>query len=162
MESILANPVLSIAVLSGVALALLFAEMLLPTHGVLGGLGLLCLAGAVVLCYRIDGWLGLGAILALAVASPFAAAAAVKIWPRTPVGKRMMLQPIDSPLTPVPVNVGDRGTALSELRPMGMVTFGEQRVEAQSERNMLPRGTTVVVVSTVGGRVIVRAEDATV
>src|SRR5262245_41381807 len=55
MDQILSNPGLSIAVLVAIAAVFLFAEMLLPTHGVLGGLGLCCLVGVIVLCYRING-----------------------------------------------------------------------------------------------------------
>ncbi len=99
-------------------------------------------------------------MLATLIAAPFAAIAAVKIWPKTPIGRRMMLQPIDSKVEHPTVVIGAIGTALSELRPMGMCEFGDERVEVRSQLGLIAAGQKVKITSIDAGRVIVRAADA--
>ena len=50
---------LSLLLLAG-AIVLLVGELLLPTHGVLGLMGLFCLAGAIGVTFYINRWLGFG------------------------------------------------------------------------------------------------------
>jgi membrane-bound ClpP family serine protease len=138
-------------------LLLLVAEMLLPTHGVLGLLGAAALAGSVVTCFRIDSRVGFGALAAMVLAAPFAWMLFVKVWPRTPIGRRMILAPASGRLADAAVAVGQTGVALSELRPMGVCTFGEHRVEARAERGTISAGTRVQVVELIDRRPTVRA-----
>ena len=138
-------------------LVLLVAEMLLPTQGVLGVLGAAALAACVVTCFRIDSRLGFAALVAMVLAAPFAWVLFVKVWPRTPVGRRMILAPAGADVAAVPVAVGQTGVAVSELRPMGVCTFGDERVEARAERGTIPAGTRVKVVGVTDRRPTVRA-----
>lgn len=144
----------------GISLALFVAEVFLPSHGLLGILATLAIIACIVVCFRINSYLGLGVMLVTLIAAPFAAIAAVKIWPRTPIGRRMMLQPIDSKVEHPTVVIGAIGTALSELRPMGMCEFGDERVEVRSQLGLIAAGQKVKITSIDAGRVIVRAADA--
>ena len=147
---------LSLLLLAGAAV-LLVGELLLPTHGVLGLMGLVCLAGAIGVTFYINRWLGLGIFLAAVVASPFAWAVALKVWERSPVGRRVLLPPIEAPRAVIPVKLGQVGTAFSELRPMGEVDFEDQRMEAISERGIVRAGQKVKVISVTNGIPTVRA-----
>ena len=138
-------------------LLLLVAEMLLPTHGVLGLLGGAALAGSVVTCFRIDSRLGFASLAAMVLAAPFAWMLFVKVWPRTPIGRRMILAPAAGRLADATVAVGQTGVAVSELRPMGVCSFGNERVEARAERGTIPPGTRVQVVELIDRRPTVRA-----
>ena len=53
--------------------------------------------------------------------------------------------------------VGQRGTAVTPLRPAGTASFGERRVDVVSEGPFVEAGTAVEVVSSRGSRVEVRA-----
>ncbi len=53
--------------------------------------------------------------------------------------------------------VGERGVALSALRPSGTAMFGEKRVPVVTEGDFLPKGAKVEIVSAVGSRVVVRS-----
>lgn len=141
-------------------LILLAGELFLPTHGVLGVMGAMCILGCVVACFVINKYLGTGALVAVSAASPFVVALALKIYPYTPVGRKMMLQPVESRLHPPTVRVGDTGQTLSELRPMGLCEFSGDRVEVRSEYGIIPARTAVRVVNVDAGRLIVRAEPA--
>lgn len=139
-----------------VSITLLVAEVFLPSHGLLGLFGTIALICMIVVCFRINQYLGLGVMLASLVAAPFAFSFAMKIWPRTPVGRRLMLQPTQSMIEPPKFPVGTIGTAMSELRPMGTCDFNGERVEVRSQLGMIPAGTIVAVVQIDAGRLIVR------
>lgn len=139
-----------------VGVVLLVAEALLPTHGVLGVLGVASIGVAIGACFYVNAWLGLGVLIAAALVSPLIGAGFVKIYPHTPIGRKMVLQPPASRTTPPPIHVGQTGVAASELRPMGECDFGDQRVEVISEYGMIPSGTKVKVVAINNGRPAVR------
>jgi membrane-bound ClpP family serine protease len=145
--------------LFGIGLALLVAELLLPTHGLLGVAGVGAILAAVVTCYVIDFWLGTGVFLGTVIVTPFVGALAMKLWPHTPIGKRVMLQTIagEAPRGPS-ISVGTSGVAISELRPTGVCEFDSiGRLEAVSEHGMIDSGRPVKVVAVVNNRPTVRA-----
>lgn len=144
------------AIFLAVSITLLVAEVFLPSHGLLGILGTIAMIGTIVVCFRINMYLGLGVMLTTLVLAPFAFLAALKVWPKTPVGRRMVLQPTVSPLVPPNLGPGAIGIAVSELRPMGMCDFGGERVEVRSQLGIIPAGAKVSVVGIDAGRVIVR------
>jgi membrane protein implicated in regulation of membrane protease activity len=139
------------------AALLLLAEFLLPAHGSLGAFGVLCLLAAVGLCYRINPWAAVALLLALVAVMPFAWSAAVRIWPRTPVGRRVLLPPVPDEEHPLEFQLGQVGVAISELRPMGECELGGQRVAARADAGIIAAGTRVIVVSADGRTAAVRA-----
>ena len=156
------TPLALIILLFSIAAALLIAEMLLPAHGVLGVVAVAAAVAAIVMCYRMSHALGLYVALALAVAAPFGAAAWMKLWPKTPLGLRLILGPADpardaGTQAAGAVRVGQTGVVAAELRPNGLCDFGNERVAARSERGVLPAGQRVRVIAVVDGRPTVRA-----
>jgi len=142
------NPQLAI-LLFGIGVALLAGELLLPTHGLLGVAGAGAILAGVVTCYVIDFWLGTGVFLGTVIATPFAGALAMKLWPKTPIGRRVMLQTVagEAPRGPT-VNVGQTGVTVSELRPTGVCEFDSiGRLEAISEHGLIDPGRAVKVVA---------------
>jgi membrane-bound ClpP family serine protease len=145
--------------LFAVAAGLLVAEMLLPAHGTLGVLAALALLGGIVACYRVSHALALYVALGAALVAPFAGALWIKLWPKTPLGRRLILRPV-SPgdgLAAHPVSVGQAGVVATDLRPTGLCDFNGERVECRSERGLLPAGQRVEVIAVVDGRPTVRA-----
>jgi len=144
---------------------LLLAEVVIPSHGVLGVTGALALVAGVGACFWINQYIGLTAAVALVIATPFAAALWVKVWPHTFAGKRLILGPTSEVArghAPAPaVRVGQVGVVATELRPGGTCEFGggsgATRVEARSEHGTIPAGRRVEVIAVVDGRPVVRA-----
>ena len=136
--------------------------MLLPAHGVLGVAGVGALIGGIIVCYQMSHALGLYVALGLAVAAPFGAAAWMKLWPKTPLGRRLILGPT-APTRDADaeganaIRVGQTGVVAAELRPNGLCDFGGERLAARSERGVLPAGQRVQVIAIVDGRPTVRA-----
>lgn len=143
--------------LFALSVILLAAEALLPTHGVLGVGAVLAVVAGLVVCYVIDFRLGTGVFFGLVLVAPLLGALAVKVWPHTPVGRRVILPPVTSERPADRVRVGQTGYTVSELRPMGIVEFDLDRVEAVSEHGIINPGKPVKVVAVQGGRPTVRA-----
>src|SRR3954468_18460592 len=107
-----------VALLMGIGLILFIAELMLPTHGVLGILGGGAMVWALVVCTKQNPWAGLSLLVAVAAATPLVWIWILRIWPRTPMGRRVMPPPIPPPIDDLAVRVGQTGVAVSELRPM--------------------------------------------
>ncbi len=127
-------------------LVLIIGELFLPTHGVVGLLGLGCFIAAIVVAFFIGQWVGLAALVVGFAAIPAGGWWFAQAWPKSFLGRRMVLSPpTDRPVLP-PVKVGEEGVTVSELRPMGMCQFGALRMEASSERGIIPAGQRVRIV----------------
>jgi membrane-bound serine protease (ClpP class) len=139
---------------------LLIAEILLPSHGILGVLGAGALITGVGACFAINQYAGLASAIGVVILMPVAVAAWVKVWPHTYAGKRLILGPTHSAASHVPataLNIGQVGTVVSELRPGGVCEFGAERVESRCENGTIPAGRRVEVIAVVDGRPLVRA-----
>jgi membrane-bound serine protease (ClpP class) len=145
-----------VALLIGIGVVLSVAEALLPTHGILGLLGGGSVACAIVAAARVSPWAGIALLVAAVAALPLLWVAFVHYWPRTPLGRRIVMQPLESPPPTLAVRVGQTGVAVSELRPMGLCEFDGTRVEAISEHGIIEPGTDVKVVALSNNRPTVR------
>jgi membrane-bound serine protease (ClpP class) len=149
---------------------LVLVEVMLPTHGVVGVLAALLIVAGVGVTFYINQYLGLGIAVLLVVALPICGALWVKIWPKTPVGRRLILGDVTPPAPTAPaVHVGQTGVTVTELRPTGVCEFpsrartaagapcvGTERLEARCEHGTIPAGRTVRVVAVVDSRPTVR------
>jgi membrane-bound ClpP family serine protease len=150
------DPVALIFILVAAGVALLVGELLLPTYGLLGLLGLLCFGGVMVVGFTINRWLGLTIFLGSVIASPFLITFAVNMWSKSYVGRKVILPPVEGTRGVAPVGLGELGLAVTDMRPMGECDFGEQRLEAISERGIIRHGEKVKVIGVVNGRAVVR------
>src|SRR5947207_15642379 len=100
------SPVLLIVVLFAIGIVLLVGELFLPTQGVLGVLGCGAILWGVVQAFMINQWFGLGLLLTTLIVSPFAVTAAINLWPRTPIGRKIVLQPLGDSALIQPPRVG--------------------------------------------------------
>jgi membrane-bound serine protease (ClpP class) len=139
---------------------LVIAEILLPSHGILGILGAGALITGVGACFAINQYAGLASAIGVILLMPVAVAVWVKVWPHTYAGKRLILGPTANAAAHVPaasLAIGHVGTVVSELRPGGVCEFAAERVECRCENNTIPAGRRVEVIAVVDGRPLVRA-----
>src|SRR5204863_7683916 len=111
------TPGILILVLFGAGFVLLAGEMLLPAQGLLGLLGCAAIIWGIGRASFVNQWLGLGLLIGTFACAPFAWTIALNLWPRTPIGRRIMLPTFQSHLQPPAVRICQRGPALSTLRP---------------------------------------------
>jgi len=161
------SDILLIVILVLGGLALIVAEVCTPAFGTLAVGALACLVTAVYYCFRIHPMFGFASVLVLLVGLPVYLAYMIKLFPKTPLGKRLALRKVDRTVgAGVPDAaahadlMGTEGLTLSVLRPSGTVKFGDRRVAGVAESGFLPAGARVRVVKTVGMNVIVRAVEA--
>ena len=134
-------------ILLALATVMFVAEIFVPSAGLLALIGTVCLCIAIVLCFWINRWLGVGAMVAVVAVAPFAIALAMRMWQKTPIGKQMVLSNTVGELSSDRVLIGAEGIALTEMRPMGECEFGATRVEAKSEMGrVIPAGRRVKVI----------------
>jgi membrane-bound serine protease (ClpP class) len=102
--------------------------------------------------------------VALAVVGGLGTAlAAFKLFPRTPLGKRMIVEgptfAHDTAATDPRSRdlLGKSGRAVSTLRPAGIADIEGRRVDCVADGELLDAGTEVTVVRVDGNRVVVRA-----
>jgi len=169
-------------VLVGVGLALLVVELfVMPGTIWVGLIGGVCMVLGLITAQVGPGFtfddplargMALDASLNFMVMSTVAMAGVVvlsKYLPNTPVLRHAVTGPTYEgtgfgeavPESTVEVAVGDRGVAITDLRPVGKVTLergGSQDLEARAAGAALEAGTHIVVVETSLGRVVVERE----
>ncbi|MEM6334801.1 MAG: NfeD family protein [Planctomycetota bacterium] len=153
-------------VLIGAAAALFVVEVFVPSGGILGIISALCLAAGSACMFGVNTAAGL-ITSALAIAAvPVALYAAMRLMPHTPIGQWLTLgQTLADPATTNPehrndqVAVGDTGTALTDLRPVGACRINGHRLECLAIGPAIEPGQTVQVIAAEGFETRVRALD---
>ncbi len=151
-----------IIVLFVVGFALVAAEVFLPGL-ILGTIGLLCLIASVVLVFSQYGT-SAGVLAAFLVGGLSFVGFIVwlNIFPRTFIGRRLMLQtrqPADLTAAAHQTMIGVTGEALTPLRPSGTAQINGKRVDVTAVGDFLESGEQVVVSAADGMRVAVRRKD---
>jgi len=152
--------------LAAAGLLAILAEMFLPTAGVLGAAGLGSIIASIVVVYRRFGSLaGSLYLAAVAVLIPVLIALYFKFFPRSPMGRWLMIRkmPGDGPgggsgAEPGPYEglAGREGRTLTVLRPVGQVLIGDRKYSALSGGEFIERDRQVKVLKVEGSRILVR------
>lgn len=148
----------AIIVLVVVGFLMIAAEVFVPGL-VLGTLGGLCLIGSVVLCYVAYGPLqGTVAFASLAVLSILGFFLWLRLFPHTPLGKKMMLNRSLVSRNSLPTHdlIGATGEAVTPLRPAGTALIHGRRMDVVAESGLIESGQKITVVSQEGIRIVVR------
>jgi membrane-bound serine protease (ClpP class) len=148
------------AAVLGLAL-ILFELHVLPGHGVAGVLGVAILVGAVVLAFGVPFFVGALQALAIAIALTALAFAFLRRFiPENAFAKRLMFAGAQGSDYVASADhralLGRSGVAVSFLRPTGVATFGDVRVDVLTEGDFVQAGTPVRVTRVEGSRIFVR------
>jgi membrane-bound serine protease (ClpP class) len=143
-----------------VGILLITVEIFIP-GGVLGGIGAMALAGAVVTGFFAFGLHGGSmATAGMVVLGGVVIFAWLKFFPRTFAGKKLTLSTDMGTAKSAPVEwqsfTGKAGVAKSDLRPAGVAEIDGQRVDVVAESGFIRTGAPIRVVTVEGFRVIVR------
>jgi membrane-bound serine protease (ClpP class) len=157
------DPTLSLVILYAVGIAMLVAEIFLPSHAVLTVCGLGLLGWAVYHTFQLSEFAGYFSLVLLAIILPTMMIIAVRTWHQTPIGRRIsppnpVLTQEDAGARPDLLEpfVGQIGTTLTPLRPVGKCRFGDRKIECVSESEMIGRGVTVQAIGIVNMSLAVR------
>jgi len=152
------------------SMVLLFAEVLIPSGGLLFFGSMIALGCAL--------WAAWGAwwqsnpimfwsfVLCSLVLLPASVGAAVQVWPHTPMGKQLE-PPTNEEVTPFLAEqqrlgnlIGKFGVTVTPLNPAGMVLIDGERVHCFSEGQIVDRNVRVRILAVQGNRLMVRVATA--
>lgn len=157
-----------ITALVALGLALVILEVFVPSGGVLGFFSMLAIVSGVVMAFVEEGpAVGMGVLAATVVAVPVVLAVAFRIFPHTPLGRRVIAAPPgrgdvvpDADRRGLLVGlVGRTGRAVTDLLPWGSVRVEGMAHEALSESGPIARGAGIEVVGVEAGGLVVRGID---
>ncbi len=149
-------------------LTLVLVEVFVPSGGVLGLLSVASLVASISLAFYHKGVeVGLIFLIVTSVGVPTALVLAFRYWPKTPMGRRLLLDvPRGEELLPdTPQRrtlrelVGKVGVAKSLMLPSGAVVIDGQTIDALSEGMAIEAGQQVRVIEVRGSRVVVRPAE---
>jgi len=154
-------------VLIAIGIALMIAELFLPTGGICFLLAcLFCIAGVALTFFYGDNTTGIYTLLGVFVIFPIALWGLFYLWPEAFWGNRLIHKPEDDmTVADMPGNSkldslkGRVGRTVSSLRPSGIVEFDGKRIDCMTEGMMIDVDQTVKCVDVKSGRVIVRLID---
>lgn len=147
------------------ALGLIFIilEVFIPSLGLLGMLAACSIITGGVLAYIEDpGGIFLGYVLVSVVLIPTIMIFALKIFPKTPIGKHFTLAgPSFNPKEAQAVEkgidelVGKEGETITPLHPAGIAVIDDRRVDVVTRGEMLEKECRVRVIKVEGNRIVV-------
>lgn len=159
------NDAVWVAALYLLGMAVLVAEVFVPSGGVLGFVSVAAFVSSITMAYGEFG-AGAGTVLLgiTALLVPAVLGIAFRWFPETPLGRRV-LPPPPQPEDVVPdVDrrrqarglVGQAGRTETDLLPWGRVTVGGRSFDGMSESGPIDRGTEIDVVGVEGIGLVVR------
>ena len=161
------DPLAWAALLMLIGLGLVVLEVFVPSGGIIGFLSLVSLLSAISLAFYRGPWYGLSFLSIAVIALPIVLVAALRWWPETPMGRRVLLEaPSSEEVLPdndqrrsLKALVGRIGEAKSLMLPSGSVSIDGRTVDALSEGVAIEKGQWVKVVEVRGTRIVVRPTE---
>jgi len=157
-------------ILLAVGIVLVLLEVFIPSGGILAVLATTAIIAAIVLGFRHGtntGFVFLGVVI---VSVPVMIILGLKLFPSTPVGKKVILTPaVETPVQRGAAGVSDEdfsrllgksGKTATALRPSGIVEIDNQRYSAVAEGEMIEKGMEIVVVRVDGNSIVVDQKEA--
>ena len=155
--------------LLALGLGLIALELFVPSGGVLGILAALAIIASIAVAFS-GGWVtGVIMLVATMLILPVVLAAAIHYWPRTPIGRMIILetpQSEDEVLPDTPQHrqlkelIGKRGVAKTKMLPSGAIVIEGRVYDAFSEGMAIEPGQPVRVTAIRTNRVAVVLDDA--
>jgi membrane-bound ClpP family serine protease len=150
-----------------VGFALIIAEIFLPSGGLILVMCVVAFIASFWSAYKA--WYGVSSLAfglylaALVILIPAFVIGSFQIFPRTPMGKRLIGAPTTEEVTPYVEEqahlqslIGHIGKAITPLIPSGMVNVNGERLHAFSEGVLIDSGVEVEILDVRGTRVLVR------
>lgn len=162
------DPMVWSALLTALGCLLIVLEVFIPSGGILGFLAVTSVFSALALAFYHHGpVVGFGFVVVAVVALPVSLGLAIKFFPQTPMGRRLLLSvPTEADVSPDDDRqrarkqlLGRVGTAKTPMLPSGSILIDRQTVDAVSQGMVIEAGQRVVVVEVKGNRVVVRPVD---
>jgi membrane-bound ClpP family serine protease len=147
-----------------VGVALVVLDIFLPSGGIFAFLAVCAIIGAIWMGFTQGSVIGVSILGVAVFGTAVAVVLALKYWPSTTLGKRMLLHvptsedvlPENDPRKVLVSLVGRTGRAKSQMLPSGIIAIDGTTLDAVSEGMPIEAGQRVRVTEVRGNRVVVR------
>jgi len=143
---------------------LLLLELFIPSGGLLGAGAAAALIGAIIIGFLHSFEAGGAIVIIVSVVSPILISVGLRLWPRTPLGRKILnVDPEESATRRDEQEqlrrrlIGKVGVAKMDLLPSGVIDIAGNRLDAISVGGVIDRGSAVEVIDVVAGKIQVRA-----
>ncbi len=150
-------------ILVGAGFLVIFIELFVPSAGILGIVAAACLISGIVLGFMDSARTGFFLMLAVSITLPLMFSVMVKIWPHTPIGRRILIGP-QAREDVVPTGdyydelnslIGRLGIAKTKMLPSGIVIIDGKKFDAVTDGLPMEPGDTIKVSTVKGNRIVV-------
>lgn len=164
------NPFYLSLILIGIGFLVVFLEFFVPSAGMLGVLSAVLIISGIVAAFFHSLSFGTLMLLITVVAIPIIFACMIKIWPHTPIGKRILIGdltdedvlPNDEHYTRLESFIGQLGVAKTKMLPSGIVVIDGEKLDAVSDGFAIEPGDPIKVVGVRANRIYVQPFDGDV
>lgn len=147
-------------ILAVVGFGAIILEFFVPAAGIIGILGGGCVITATVFTYLNYGLIpGTLFLFSCLVIGPVIFILYFKLFPKSFVGKRLILHNTLENESSADELIGQSGISLTPLRPVGEILINKKRYNGLTSGEFISTDTTVVVVAVEGNKIIVKPED---
>ena len=154
--------------LLGIVLVLM--EAFIPSGGILGVLAAIVLVSSLIFAFKESDGVGFAFLGIVVVCVPAVVIFGLKIFPKTPIGRRVILKPaVESPDQRGKAGVSDQdfsqlqgkvGKTITPLRPSGIIEINDERYSAVAEGELIDNDVEIIVVKVEGNSVVVEPRES--
>ncbi len=142
-------------------------ELFVPSAGVLGIVAAVLIVSAVIVAFFKSLVAGAVILFITVLSLPLLFALMVKVWPSTPIGKRVLIGtmteddvlPQSEEYTEYQKLIGQLGIAKSKMLPSGQIVVNDRKYDAVSDGFPIDAGQPVKIISVKGNRIFVQPFD---
>lgn len=142
-----------------VGLILIIIECMIPSFGIIGVAGIASIVASIIFSFRASANVGYLFLMLSAAGIPAAIHFGFKLLPKTPFGRGFVLNAPDSIDEPVEKNYdeleGQEGVAKTMLRPSGIAIINDDRLQVQTEGQIIETNARIRVIKVEGNKIFV-------
>ena len=153
-------------ILVALGFGVVLLELFVPSAGVLGIVAAILFISGIVTGFLHSMWLGATMLGLIACCLPLLFMAMVKVWPHTPLGRRILIGRMkEEEVLPVGEDyeheklIGQKGIAKTKMLPSGMIKIGDRSYDAVSDGFAIEAGSEIEVVAIKMNRILVQPVD---
>lgn len=141
--------------------AIIIAEFILPTSGVLGIIALAVFGYSLFLVFsQVSVEAGFVFLLADLIIIPVLVITGIKMLAKSKVSLHASLDTGDGASETAGGLIGKEGVTVTDLRPAGIALIGGKRIDVVSKGDFILKDTQVVISATDGNRIVVKKKSA--
>ena len=154
--------------LLGIVIVLM--EAFIPSGGILGVLAAIVLVSSLIFAFKESDGVGFAFVGIVVVCVPALVIFGLKIFPKTPIGRRVILKPsVESVEERGKAGVSDEdfshlqgkvGKTVTPLRPSGIIEINDERYSAVTEGELIDKDVEIIVVKIEGNSVVVEPRES--